>query len=335
MEKIGLIGVGHWGKNHLRALQSIRDDGEFDDLVVCDNNKELLDSIKKFNDVEVEINWKNLLRDKELSKVIIATSSSLHYQLAKDFMLAKKDVLVEKPMAMTSKECEDLINIRNETNSGLMVGHIFRFHPVVLELKKRIRKGDFGEIMKIKIFRQSIRRPRRDMGVMLALGIHDVDLTCFLLGDQPPDNIFADINFHYGNQEESALIIQKFGKTSCYSYESWIDPTNGKHRKLDLIGSKGCASFDFSIPDKFRTINSYLVKNRDQKSGFIDVINDGYFNVSLDYKEPLKEEIKHFIEESKNQKNYRSNAEVGKRAVEMIELAFEANNKRKVIDFPK
>lgn len=73
------------------------------------------------------------------------------------------------------------------------------------------------------------------MGVMLALGIHEVDLTCYLLGDKTPDSIFADMNSFYGNTEEMALIIQKFGKTTAYSYETWIDPTEGKLRELLLI----------------------------------------------------------------------------------------------------
>ncbi len=255
----------------------------------------------------------------------------LHIKKAKDFMLAGKDVLVEKPLAMTKEECKELVSISEETGSGLMVGHIFRFHSALLELKKRIELGEFGEIHHISIKRQTLRIPRTDMGVMLALGIHEVDLTCFLLGDKDPDYIFADMNMHYGKTEEMALIIQKFGKTTAYCYESWVDPTEGKLRELTLIGSKGCAKIDFSVPDEITLINSYLnVKSINDKKSY-DVVSGGNFTIRLDFKEPLLEEIRHFIIESLSDKNYRANGKIGSRAVEMVEKAILANETKQFV----
>jgi len=332
LTRIALIGAGHWGRNHLKALRKLREEGYFSELIVCDNNKDVLDSIKDFNDIETEENWKNLLSDSKLDLVIIATPSNTHYLLSKEFMLSGKDVLVEKPLALNSNECDELLKIRDKTNTGLMVGHIFRFHPIAIELKQKIARGDFGEILNIKIFRQTIAKPRKDIGVMLALGIHDVDLCSFLLGDKLPDSIYADINSFFGQTEESALIIQKFGKTTCYSFESWIDPTKGKLRELYLVGSKGSASFDFSEPDRLVLTNSYLTMKKEENKEYLNVIADGNFTIVLEYKEPLRQELIHFIEESSRKKEYIASAEIGKRAVQMIETAIESNKQKKSLE---
>ena len=307
MVKVGLLGTGYWGKNHLRSLKKLREEGEVDSIVVCDEDEHIIKEIEKYDEVTTTTNWKDLLDDGKLDMVSIVTPSPLHYSMTKEFLLAGKDVLVEKPMAMTTEECEDLISTSKKTGSGVMVGHIFRFHPGILEIKNRIEKGEFGDILYINIRRQTLTSPRKDMGVMLALGIHEVDLNCFLLGDQDPDYIYADMNYYFGNQEETALIIQKFGKTTTYSFESWVDPSKGKLRELQLVGSLGSASLNFSIPNKITLHQSYLKKIEDDDRKRFDVVNGGEFEVSVDFKEPLLEEIRHFVKESQNEKKYNAN----------------------------
>ncbi|MHA1685523.1 MAG: Gfo/Idh/MocA family protein [Candidatus Heimdallarchaeaceae archaeon] len=329
MVKVGLIGIGYWGKNHLRVLRQLRDEGLIDQIVCCDTNEVALKRAKKHDNIEVEKNWKKLLEDESLDMVTIAAPTPLHYSMSKLFLEAQKDVLVEKPMAMTVEECEDLIQISKERNAGLMVGHIFRFHPAILELKKRVDYGEFGDILYIIIKRQTLTTPRKDMGVMLALGIHEVDLTCFILGDQEPDSIFADLNKYFTNREEMALIIQKFGNTTAYSFESWVDPSKGKLRELHLIGSLGGASLNFSVPNKLVLHHSYLTQTDTKNNKKLEVVNGGDFEILLEPKEPLYEEIKHFVLESQKNKNYKANGIIGMRAVKMISKALESNEKKR------
>ena len=330
--KVGLIGIGYWGKNHLRALKQLKEENEIDEIIVCDVREEALEEIKKYDGVEISKNWRSLVKDDKLDMVSIVSPSPFHYEMSKAFLLAGKDVLVEKPMALTVSECDDLIETAEKTSSGLMVGHIFRFHSGILELKKRIEGGEFGDILSLTIRRQSLRAPRKDIGVMLALGIHEVDLMCFLLGDKNPDKIFADLNSYFGQTEETALIIQKFGKTTAYSIESWIDPTRGKLRELTLVGKYGSASMNFSAPDKLILHQAYLRPNSEKSSTTYKSIDGGEFTVTLEYKEPLYEEIKHFVVESIGQKEYRANSLVGRRAVKMIEKAIESHEKGAFVD---
>ena len=331
MVKVGLLGTGYWGRNHLKALKKLREEGEVESIVVCDVDENIIKEIEKYDEVEVTTNYKDLIKDGKLDMVSIVTPSPMHYSMAKEFLIAGKDVLVEKPMAMTSSECDDLIKTEEETGSGLMVGHIFRFHPGILDLQHRIQKGEFGDIFYLNIRRQTITSPRKDMGVMLALGIHEVDLTCFLLGDKDPDHIFADMNYYLDNQEETAFIIQKFGNTTAYSFESWVDPSRGKLRELQLIGSLGSASLNFSIPNKIILHQSYLKRSDEDSRKRYEVVSGGEFEVSIEFKEPLLEEIKHFITESQKGKKYQANSTIGKRAVLMIEKAIESNQNKQFI----
>ncbi|MBN2156574.1 MAG: Gfo/Idh/MocA family oxidoreductase [Candidatus Lokiarchaeota archaeon] len=331
MTKYAIIGLGYWGSNHLRALDKLRSDKLIEQLVVCDINETALQETLKFPNIEKCRDWRILLKDESLDMVSIVSPSPYHFEMTKEFLLAGKDVLVEKPMALTSKECDILLEVQNQTGKGLMVGHVFRFHPAVIELRNRIQNGQFGEILTIMIRRIALRPPRKDMGVMLALGIHEVDLTCFLLGDKTPDSIFADINYYYDKQEETALILQKFGKTSAYSFESWIDPTQGKLRELSLVGSLGSVMIDFLVPNEIKIIQSHLIVKELEKGKNFDIVDKGESIVKLEPKEPLLEEIRHFIIQSKGNKKYESNGTIGKRAVLMIEKAIKAYRKRRFV----
>jgi len=329
MVNIALIGMGYWGKNHFRALRTLQKDGKVDNILVCDKNVKVLSELEKTTDVYLEKDWKEVVTDEDFELVDIVVPTPSHYKISKDMMLAGKDVLVEKPLSLTSEECDKLIEISKNTGSGLMVGHIFRYHTAVNELKQRIEEGYFGEILYITTRRQSLRIPRKDMGVMLALGVHEVDLHSYLLGDIEPDSIFADINYFFGGKDDMALIIQKFGDIKAYSKESWVDPSQGKLRDLTLVGRRGSAIINFSIPDKLHIINEFINPNDIKDTR--EIIREGSFTVSLEFKEPLLEEIKHFIEKSLSDKKYASNALVGKRAILMLEKAFKSSKEGKYI----
>ncbi len=328
MTHVGLIGLGHWGRNHYKALLELQNQGVIDEITVCDTNEKLLNELQVTDRVHKVKNWKDVVNNAKIDLIDVVTPSPFHFEMTKESLLANKNVLVEKPMGLDAKECTELIEIENNSSAKIMVGHIFRFHPGVNELKKRITRGDFGSIQQIFVRRLTLAPPRKDMGVLLALGIHEVDLTCYLLDDMKPDSIFADLNYFYGDQEESAFIIQKFGKTTAYSYESWIDPTGGKLRELQVIGSKGGAQLNFSVPNKIKLIQSYLDTSKEQYVA----INEGEFEITLDFQEPLLEELRHFVTASQTKSEFLANSTIGKRAVEMIDLAFESYKTKKFIE---
>ena len=313
--KIAVIGTGYWGKNHVRALKELMDEGKIDELYVCDLDNERAKEISSNYNVPYYTDYNELLP--KVDGVVIATPSNSHYEIAKKFLESGKDVLVEKPMTLDSKKADGLIKIAEKNGNVLMVGHIFRYHPAVNELKNKIKRKDFGRIYYIISNRFSLRQPRKDMGVLFALGIHEVDLFCYLLNKDYPEAIFATISNYLGNVEETAQITTYFeNEIKGYAFESWIMPVYGKRRELVIIGSRLSAFVDYLKPNEINFFDS-MINGK-------EVTIEGSYIIPLKYKEPLKEELKDFINCIGKRKEPVANMYAGKRAVEMIEAAIKA-----------
>lgn len=338
MVKIGIIGTGYWGKNHVRVFKELLADGIIDELVLCDINERQVRELAEGN-IPYTTDYNELLKDPSIDAVDIVTPSNTHYPIGKKFLEANKDVFVEKPMTMNSTEAEELIKVAEKNNRILMVGHIFRFHPAVIELKKRMDRGDFGQIYYMFANRVAFAAPRKDMGVLHALGIHEVDLYCYLLNREYPSSILATIGCYLQpNIEEMACITMEFDKgTKCYAFASWLSPIRGKERNLIVIGSKMSAKIDYLKPQELELFDASIVlenKNKDEDYVF-KVQNEGSSVVPLPYKEPLKEELLHFIECVKNHSTPLSDMYVGKRAIELIEAALKSAKEGGAISFEK
>ena len=249
---IGVIGTGHWGKNHVRTFNEFRSKGLIDHLKICDVDKQRVRELGENFGVEYTTDYKTLLDDKKIKAVSIATSSATHYQIAKEFLKAGKDVLVEKPMTINSKQGKDLVKIASDNKKILMVGHIFRYHPAINELKRRMEGGEFGKIYFFISNRLDIGTPRKDMGVIFALGIHEIDMFCHLLDvDYPNEITTVSGDYLQSDIEEMATIILGFDNgVKGYATESWLVPVYGKKRELVVIGSEQSARIDYLKPQE-------------------------------------------------------------------------------------
>ncbi|UCG71028.1 MAG: Gfo/Idh/MocA family oxidoreductase [Thermoplasmata archaeon] len=323
MVKIAVIGTGYWGKNHVRAFNELKGEGVIDELAICEVDEAKAKEFSKIYHIPYVTDYNELLNDDTLDGVSIATPTKTHFELAKKFMEAKKDVFVEKPMTTDSKEAEELIKIAEKSDKLLMVGHIFRHHSAVKEIKKRIERGDFGRIYYLTSTRFSFREPRSDMGVMFALAIHEVDIFCYLLNTEYPLEITAQTSrFLQKDIEEVALLIMRFeDDTLGYAFESWMTPVDGKRRDLTIIGSKMSAKVDYLKPQELQLFDASIIPGG---KGAYRAEYEGSYTVPIPYKEPLKEEMRHFVECIKSRERPLSDMYAGKRAVEMIEIAFKS-----------
>jgi predicted dehydrogenase len=324
MVKVAVIGTGYWGKNHVRTFNELRSEGVIDELEICEVDEIKAKDFSKIYHIPYTTNYNDLLKDDSLDGVSIATPTVTHFELAKKFIDAGKDVFVEKPMTTNSEEAEELIKHAEGKNTLLMVGHIFRHHSAVKDLKKRIERGDFGRIYYLTSTRFSYRAPRLDMGVLYALAIHEVDIFCYLLKKEYPLEIMAHLSRYLQKDiEEVALLVMKFeNETLGYAFESWMTPVEGKRRDLTIIGSRMSAKVDYLKPQELQLFDSSIVPSEDG-IGF-RAEYEGSYTVPIPYKEPLKEEMKHFVECIKTREKPLSDMYAGKRAVEMIEMAFES-----------
>lgn len=319
MPGVAVIGTGYWGKNHARVYKELLSEGVIDSLKLCDLDEHCARQWGETLEVEYVTGYQDLVEDDDIQAVSIVTPSKTHYQLGKEFMEAGKDVLVEKPMTMDIDEAKKLVEVAASNSRILMVGHIFRYHPAVCELKRRIDAGDLGDIQNIIGHRLDFGLPRKDMGVIYALGSHELDLFCYLMGVDYPKSLIAAESRSYGqNTEETVVIVMDFGHVKGYAFESWLVAAYGRMRDIVVVGSERSARVDYLKPQELYLFDSRIVT---EEGIPVNVEDDGNRTISLPHAEPLKEELKHFISCVELRRNPLSDGTVGLRAVVMAEAA--------------
>jgi UDP-N-acetylglucosamine 3-dehydrogenase len=326
---VAVIGVGNWGKNHARVYKELCQEGVVEAVQICDANQARVRELSSALGIQGTSDYRRILDDSRIQAISIATPSGTHYQIASECMEAGKDVLVEKPMTMDVGEAEELVKIAGRNKRILMVGHIFRYHPAVQELKLRIDAKDLGRIQTIISNRETFSLPRKDMGVIYALGIHELDLFCYLTGVDYPRSVTAVASKVYSRDiEETAMLAVDFGDVKGYAFESWLVPGHGKRRDLLVVGSKLSARVDYLRPQELRLFDTRVVT----ENGVPTSIEDkGERVVSLPYVEPLKEELRRFISCVNSRQKPLADGLVGMRAVEMAEAALTSAKKDKSV----
>lgn len=335
MTGIGIIGLGYWGKNHIKNYKALLNEKKIDYLKVCDINEERAKEIGKLYNLNYTSNIQDLINDDQINAVVIITPSSSHYELSKLFLENEKDVFVEKPMTLKSEKAEELVQIAQNKNRILMVGHLFRYHPLIVDIKKRIDIGEFGEIEMILTYRFALGVPRKDMGVIFALAVHDLDLACYLLNKRIPKSILVDAGkFHQENVFEMANISLDFDSgTKAYMMESWNIPVYNKKRELVIIGTEKSALIDYLKPSEFVIFDTKIKKKKVGTEIFLEKEDNEIQKIMIDYKEPLNEEILHFISCIKNHEDPLTDGKVGYNAIKMCEKAIQSASQNKRIYF--
>jgi UDP-N-acetylglucosamine 3-dehydrogenase len=332
MPGIAVIGVGHWGRNHARVYKELYLEGVADSVQICDVNQARVLELSHALGIQGTSDYQQILDDSKVQAVSVVTPSRTHYQIAKECMEAGKDVLVEKPMTMDVDEAEELVKTANQTDRILMVGHIFRYHRAVQELRRRINKGELGKIQTIVSNREAFGLPRKDMGVIYALGIHELDMFCYLMGVDYPASVTAVTNKAYSEDiEETAMLAMDFGHVKAYAFESWLMPGHGKRRDLLIVGSWMSARVDYLKPQELCLFDTRVITEKGVPTSIED---KGERVVSIPYAEPLKEELRQFISCVNSRQKPRADGSVGVRAVAMAEAALTSAKIGKAVKLP-
>ena len=181
--KIGVVGCGYWGPNLVRNFRSLPDCKL---KVVCDVSQQRLAHLKSlYPEVQGTADYRHLLNGLGLDAVVIATAVHTHYPMAKASLLAGKHTFIEKPMACSSAECADLIEIARKKGVVLMVGHTFLYSPAVRKIKEIIEHGDIGDIRYISARRLNLGLFQKDINVAWDLAPHDISIALHIMGDRP------------------------------------------------------------------------------------------------------------------------------------------------------
>lgn len=318
MVRIGIIGTGTWGKNHVRVLNEL-EGAELS--VVSDLDEKSLKRFRSIYNVKTTPDYGEVLADSDIDAVSICTPASTHYRIVKDALKAGKHVLVEKPLSLRSSQGQELTELAEKKGLTLMVGHIFRFHPAVLRLKEEIRKGTFGKIRFMYGSRMGLMTPRSDCGVITDFALHDIDMFCFLLDRYPRE--ITSVGSFYSNPEfeDIGFCTLRFNENIIANVGvSWLTPK--KVRELWIVGDKKSGRIDF-MSHGIEVFDRGIVPEYDSFGEFKLVTKEGDdIRLSVPNKEPLKEEISHFIDCVKNGSRPLVDGKQGNDIVRIIELAY-------------
>lgn len=286
MKTIALIGAGYWGKNILRNLYEL---GFLHS--VCETNPQLVKDFKQlFPDTEYLDSVAEVLRNAAIKAVAIATPAITHYAIVKQALMADKDVFVEKPLALTVKEGEELAALANSRKKILMVGHILQYHPAVIKLKEMIRKGELGRIRYIYSNRLNIGKLRTEENILWSFAPHDISVILMLLGEEPITvSSFGGDYLSPGINDVTLTTMTFKNGVKAHIFVSWLHPY--KEQKLIVVGSKAMAVFDDVSKEKLFLYPHTI----EWKEGKVPVAQKAEYKViAFESGEPLRLELEHF-----------------------------------------
>src|SRR5258705_1463866 len=239
--KIGVVGCGYWGPNLIRNFNSLP---ECDLKLMCDLNPQRLKHMKSlYPQVEGHMDFDHMLNGAGLDAVVIATSLSTHFRMAKASLEAGKHTFIEKPMAGSVEQCEELIDIAQKNGLVLMVGPTFLYSPPIRRIKEIIQHGDIGDIRYISARRLNLGLFQKDINVAWDLAPHDISIVLYIMEEFPKTvNCSGTANITAGVEDVTSMCIT-FGKSRFATIQSsWLDPR--KVREMTIVGSKRMIVYD-------------------------------------------------------------------------------------------
>ncbi len=313
-KNIALVGAGNWGKNHLRNLHNI---GVLHS--VFEPSKKITQQRKKdFPDVLFINDENQILDNPEIKGVVIAAPAELHYELTKKYLLAGKDVMVEKPLALRVEQGEELVNIAKENKRVLMIGHILQYHSAVIKLKELIDNGELGHIRYIYSNRLNIGKLRTEENVLWSFAPHDISLIIMFMNNEEPLNIQAHGGSYVNsNIYDTTLTTLEFKNgIKSHVFVSWLHPF--KEQKLVVVGSEKMAVFDDVSKEK---LFLYPHKIKWEKGTIPVAEKADYVTVEFEQKQPLEEELLHFIDCVETRKTPKTDGVEGLKVLKILEAA--------------
>ncbi len=301
--KIGLVGCGYWGKNIARNLHQM---GVL--RAVCDPSPKILESVPKlYPGALATKSLADILGSKEIDAVVIASPAAQHAAIAKEALLAGKDVLVEKPVALDVKEARGLVALARRRKRILMVGHILHYHPAILKLKELVDSGDLGDIQYVYSNRLNLGRIRHEENILWSFAPHDISVLLLLLGRLPKRVTTAGESWLRKGVVDVTMTTLEFAKGARgHIFVSWLHPF--KEQKLVVVGSKRMAVFDDVVKEgKLKLFD----KGVDWMDGQPVIRQTSESTLFFPELEPLREELLHFIDCVKTRKTPRTDGRNG------------------------
>lgn len=294
------------GRHHARVYSQFKD-AEL--VAVADLNQSVGQKLANVYNCEYFEDYREMLKKIQIDAVSVVVPTRAHLEVALDVIAGGKHLLVEKPLASTVQEGKEIVKRARKAGVKLAVGHIERFNPVVIKLKKMITEGQFGKIVIISAKRVGpFPSQIQDVDVFLDLAIHDVDIFSYLL-EEEPWKIFSSGGMALGKKrnDHGEILLRYPSGTIGTLQVDWLTPI--KIRTVSITGSQGYAEFD-SIAKKLKFYHR----------------DSGGIEVKVVLYEPLKEELRSFVDAIKKNERPVVDGEIGLMALKNIYRIIKAIN---------
>ena len=312
--RIAQAGLGYWGKNLVRNFDELADLRR-----LVDASPEIREQFaRRYPNAKVTASFDDLCDDPDIDAIVIATPVPTHYPLAKQALEAGKHVFVEKPPAMRAAEMAELVALAVERSLVLMPGHLLLYHPGVRMLKRLVDAGDLGDVLCVYGNRQNLGKIRKDENALWSLGVHDLSVILYLIGEQPSEAVAHGNAFLTPGVEDVVFCYLRFpsGKIA-HMHLSWLDPH--KMRKLTVVGAEKMAVFDDMELERKVTIYDKAPEQPAQTYGEWRTRTGDIFSPKIPNDEPLRLECRHFLDLVENGPGDHTEAFAGLEVVRALE----------------
>ena len=317
--KIGVIGAGAWGRNHVRTVAGLAE-GEL--AAVCDTDQKVRERLsRQYPGALVTGDVPALLG--AVDAVIVASPATTHAAVAQQVLEAGKPVLVEKPFALNVRDAEAVAKQGAQRGIPVLAGHLLVYHPAVQRLRELVQTGELGKVFYLYGLRVNLGQVRKDENALWSFGPHDVSVALYLLGEEPVRVAAHGKSYLQPAIEDVVFLTMEFASgVLAHVQLSWLDPH--KERKLTVVGAKKMVVFDDMEPREKLRIYDKGVDRPPEYGSFGEslAIREGdIFIPRIPTVEPLAAELAHFVRAAQGLETPRASAEDGVRVVRVLEAA--------------
>jgi predicted dehydrogenase len=286
-ERVAVIGCGYWGKNLVRNFAQI---GAL--AAICDADPSSLRAQSShYPHIQTVASFDDILADNGIRGVVLATPAALHHAQAKQALLHGKDVFIEKPLALHYSEGLELVELAQQHNAILMVGHVLEYHPAVVLLKDIVHCGELGQIRYVYSNRLNLGKVRQEENILWSFAPHDISVITSLLGQEPVSVSSSGGAYLQTDIADVTVSTMLFNEgVRAHIFVSWLHPY--KEQKLVVIGDRKMAVFDDAAAEgKLKIFD----KGIEWRAGLPVARQTSESMLFFDAAEPLRMECEHFL----------------------------------------
>jgi predicted dehydrogenase len=315
---LAVIGAGYWGRKVVTEyLQLAKVDPKFNLAYVCDLKEDNLDYCRNALRVEeskLSSDYEAVLKSPDVDAVHICTPNETHRRFGLQSLKSGKNVLIEKPMALTPKEAWEMVAAAESMHLCLQVGHIYRFNNAIRKMRELIAQKYFGDLYYLKMQWTTWMPSPLGRDIIFDLGPHPVDIMQFLLQKWPVKVSCSAHSYRRPSLEEVAYFNMDFGEKLMAHVElSWLQP--GKVRELNIIGSKRSAKVDCL----------------DQSIRIFEDNSGGNFCLDVPVNNTIFDEVSHFVKSIRDENNHKNPGPVGAGNVAVLQNLRKSLEQEKII----